>query len=164
MIAMLAFILPSALAFLAVLQPPLDLSHEVLPQAHVLGPHIMQRTTEAVPQSTLRTLRMMPIQGPTFAPPTTACPRPSDQYGLRYQTVTGTLIAHHARAPGGKFVVIQPPVAAAPHAEAVTDAVFDLLVSVPSGTLITLFNYPNAALSSAQPPYSCVEVAGRATP
>jgi hypothetical protein len=56
---------------------------------------------------------MVPTQGLTV-PPTKGCPRPSDQYRPRYQTVTGTLMARHALAIGGN-VVIQPLADEAPH-------------------------------------------------
>jgi hypothetical protein len=100
---------------------------------------------------------MVPSQG--IAPTLTGCPRPSDQYGPRYQTVTGALMARRTTPGGGKFVVIKTPSAAAPQAETVTDAVFDRLGSVPPGTLITFFSYTHASMSGAHPPYSCVELA-----
>jgi hypothetical protein len=97
----------------------------------------------------------------------TACPRPYDQYGHRYQTVTGTFIARQDVTPGGpdgKFVLIQAPSAAGPFSEAVTDTVFESLGSVQPGTVITLFGYVISSLSGAQALYSCVEIAGRSAP
>jgi hypothetical protein len=109
----------------------------------------------------------MPTQGPAFTPSTKPCPRPSDQYGPRYQAVTGTFMARHdasAGGQGGKFVLVKAPSAAAPQLEAVTDTVFDLLGSIPPGTEITLFGYVTSSLSGAQVPYSCVEIAGDSAP
>ena len=108
----------------------------------------------------------MPTYG-HLARPTNRCPRPYDQYGPRYQTVMGTFIARQDAAPGGpggKFVLIQAPSAAAPLSEAVTDTVFELLGAVQPGVVITLFGYVISSMAGAQAPYSCVEIAGRSAP
>jgi hypothetical protein len=92
------------------------------------------------------------------------CPRPYDQYGPRFSQIRGTFLFRHETAGGGRFVVIKSQSAAAPQSETITDEVFDTLGSVQPGTLIILFSYATPSLSSAQSPYSCVELSDVSAP
>jgi hypothetical protein len=85
------------------------------------------------------------------------CPRPSDQYGPRYETVSGAYRSRGVSPGGGKFVTIMSRDGAAPVSVNVTDKVFDVAGSLIIGTRITLVSYVRESLSGAQPPYSCIE-------
>ena len=87
------------------------------------------------------------------------CPRPSDQYGPRYEAVSGAYRSHGVSSGGGKFVTMLPRDGAAPISLNVTDKVFDIARSLQIGTLITVVSYVRASMSGAQPPYSCIELA-----
>jgi len=87
------------------------------------------------------------------------CPRPSDQYGPRYQIITGTYQSRGVSPGGGKFVMISLRDWATSVSVSVTDEVFDLAGSLTIGTPITLFIYVRNSMSGAQPPYSCIELA-----
>jgi hypothetical protein len=87
------------------------------------------------------------------------CPRPSDQYGPRYEIVTGTYQSRRLTPGGGKFVLISPKDSATSVSVNVTDEVFDLAGSLTIGTSITLVSYVRNSTSGAQPPYSCIELA-----
>jgi hypothetical protein len=87
------------------------------------------------------------------------CPRPSDQYGSRYETVNGAYRSRGVSPGGGKFVIIMPRAGAAPVSVNVTDEIFDVAGSLKVGTHITLVGYVSNSMSGAQPPYSCIELA-----
>ena len=86
------------------------------------------------------------------------CPRPSDQYGPRYEAVSGAYRSRGLSPGGGKFVTMMPRDGAAPVSLNVTDKVFDIAGSLKIGTLITVVSYVRASMSGAQPPYSCIEL------
>jgi hypothetical protein len=91
-------------------------------------------------------------------PAVNPCPRPSDQYGPRYEIMAGTYLSRGVSPGGGKFVTIRPTDrGAAPVSVNVTDRVFDIAGTLAAGTHITLFGYVGASVSGAQPPYSCIE-------
>jgi hypothetical protein len=85
------------------------------------------------------------------------CPRPSDQYGPRYETMRGAFRSRGVSQGGGKFVIIMPRDGAAPVSVNVTDKVFEISGSLVIGTRITLVGYVRESLSGAQPPYGCIE-------
>ena len=87
------------------------------------------------------------------------CPRPSDEYGPRYETVSGAYRSRGVSPGGGNFVTIMPRDGAAPVSVNVTERVFNIAGSLSIGTLITLVSYVKDSLSGAQPPYSCIELA-----
>jgi hypothetical protein len=86
------------------------------------------------------------------------CNRPVDQYGPRYEAVSGAYRARGVSPGGGKFVTIMPRNAAAVSVT-VTDEAYNVVGSLTIGTQITLVSRASHSLSSAQPPYSCVEFA-----
>ena len=87
------------------------------------------------------------------------CPRPSDQYGPRYEAVSGGYRSRGTSPGGGKFVIIMPRGGAAPLSLSVTAKVFNAAGSLKIGARITLVAYVTHALSGSQPPYSCIEPA-----
>jgi hypothetical protein len=87
------------------------------------------------------------------------CPRPSDQYGALYETVSGAYRSRGVSPGGGNFVTIMPRDGAAPVSVNVTERVFNIAGSLTIGTPITLVSYLKDSLSGAQPPYSCIEPA-----
>jgi hypothetical protein len=87
------------------------------------------------------------------------CPRPSDQYGPRYEIITGVYRSRGVTPGGGKFVTITSADRAAPVSVSVTGEVFDVAGTLVVGTHITLVGYVTNSLSGAQPPYSCIELA-----
>ena len=87
------------------------------------------------------------------------CPRPSDQYGPRYEAVSGAYQSRGVSPGGGKFVTIMPRDRAALVSLNVTDKVFDVAGSLKIRTPITVVSYVKASMSGAQPPYSCIELA-----
>ena len=87
------------------------------------------------------------------------CPRPSDQYGPRYEAVSGAYRSRGTSPGGGKFVIIVPRGGAGPVSLNVTDNAFDIARLLTIGTRITVVGYVRASVSSAQPPYSCIELA-----
>ena len=87
------------------------------------------------------------------------CPRPSDQYGPRYEAVSAAYRSRSRSPGGGKFMTITPRDGAAQLSLNVTDKVFDIAGSIKIGTLITVVSYVRASMSGAQPPYSCIELA-----
>ena len=87
------------------------------------------------------------------------CPRPSDQYGPRYETVSGAYQSRGISPGGGKFVTIMPRDGALPFSVTVTDEVFNVARSLRTGTKINLVSYVSHSLSGAEPPYSCIESA-----
>jgi hypothetical protein len=87
------------------------------------------------------------------------CPRPSDQYGPRYEAVGGAYRSRGISPGGGEFVTIMPRGGAAPVSLNVTDKVFGVAGSLSVGTNITVVGYVGASVSGAQPPYSCIEFA-----
>ena len=87
------------------------------------------------------------------------CPRPSDQYGPRYETVNGAYRSRGIFPGSGKFVTIMPKDGAAPVSVNVTDKVFDTIGTLVVGTRITLVGYVRHSMSGVQPPYSCIELA-----
>jgi len=87
------------------------------------------------------------------------CPRPSDQYGPRYEAVSGAYRSRGRSPGGGEFVTITLRDETAQVSLNVTDKVFDTAGSIKIGTLITLVSYARASMSGAQPPYSCIELA-----
>jgi hypothetical protein len=89
-----------------------------------------------------------------------SCPRPSDQHGPRYEIMTGAYQSRGVSPGGGKFVTIMGMDRAAPISVSVTDDVFDVAGTLAAGTRITLVGYVSNSASGAQPPYSCIELAG----
>ncbi len=87
-----------------------------------------------------------------------SCPRPADQYGPRYQIMTGAYHSRRRTSGGGKFVTIVVD-RASPISVPVTGDVFDAAGKLPAGTRVTLVGYVGASTSGAQPPYSCIELA-----
>ena len=87
------------------------------------------------------------------------CPRPSDQYGPRYETVNGAYRSRGISPGSGNFVTIMPKDGAAPVSVNVTDKVFDTIGTLVVGTRITLVGYVRHSMSGVQPPYSCIELA-----
>jgi len=87
------------------------------------------------------------------------CPRPSDQYGPRYEAVSGAYRSRGRSPGGGEFVTITLRDETAQVSLNVTDKVFGTAGSIKIGTLITLVSYARASMSGAQPPYSCIELA-----
>jgi hypothetical protein len=94
-----------------------------------------------------------------------SCPRPSDQYGLRYQFVTGTFKARGKTQGGGKYVTIilngslKPPYPVSEMSVAVSGEVFIATGNLSVGTRVTLVGYVGDSRSGAMPPYSCIEFA-----
>jgi hypothetical protein len=89
------------------------------------------------------------------------CPRPSDQYGPRYETISGAYRSRGVSPGGGKFVTITPRgQAPTPVSVSVADNVFDIIGSLKPGTVMTLVSYVGDSRSGAQPPYSCIELLG----
>jgi hypothetical protein len=87
------------------------------------------------------------------------CPRPADQYGPRYETVSGAYLSRGVSRGGGKFVTIMPKGGAAPVSVNTTETVFRRAGSLVIGTPITLVSYVKESLSGQRPPYSCIELA-----
>ena len=87
-----------------------------------------------------------------------SCPRPADQYGARYQIMTGVYQSRQ-KTPGGGTVVTITVDRASPMSVPVTGAVFDATGKVTAGTRVTLVGYVGASASGAQPPFSCIELA-----
>jgi hypothetical protein len=87
------------------------------------------------------------------------CPRPSDQYGPRFEIMTGSYRSRGVSPGGGKFVTIMGKDMAAPVSVNVTDDVFAAAGTLAVGTSISLLAYPSNPMSGSQPPYSCIELA-----
>ena len=87
------------------------------------------------------------------------CSQPGDQYGPRYQIISGTYQSRGVSPGGGKFMTITPKDWAAPVSLNVTDEVFDIAGTLAIGTPIILIGYVSNSASGAQPPYSCIELA-----
>ena len=87
------------------------------------------------------------------------CPRPTDQYGPRYEAVSGAYRSRAVSPGGGKFVTITPSGGAAPTSVNVTDQVFKAVGPLKIGARITLLGYVTHSLSGLQSPYSCIELA-----
>ena len=87
------------------------------------------------------------------------CKRPVDQYGPRYEAVSGAYRSRGVSPGGGKFVTIMPRDGAAPVSVTVTDEVFNVVGSLRIGIQITLVSYVSRSLFGAEPPYSCIELA-----
>jgi len=89
-----------------------------------------------------------------------SCPRPTDQYGPRYEIIVG---AYKSRMEGqgrGKYVTII--VDGAPHSVPVSDSVFSAAGTVQPGIRITLVGYVGHSMSGTSgvmPPFSCIELA-----
>ena len=80
------------------------------------------------------------------------CPRPSDEYGPRYEAVSGAYRSHGVSPGGGKFVTIMPRDGAAPVSLNVTDRVLDIAGSLEIGALITVVSYVRASMSGRSRP------------
>jgi hypothetical protein len=87
-----------------------------------------------------------------------SCPRPADQYGPRYQIMTGVYQSRQ-KAPGGGTVVTIMVDRASPMSVPVTSDVFSVAGIVRPGTRVTLVGYVSDSMSGAMPPYSCIELA-----
>ena len=87
-----------------------------------------------------------------------SCPRPADQYGPRYQIMTGVYQSRQ-KTPGGGTVVTIMVDRASPMSVPVTGGVFDAAGKLTVGTRVTLVGYVGASTSGAQPPFSCIELA-----
>jgi len=88
-----------------------------------------------------------------------SCLRPNDQYGPRYEVVTGAYQSRGISPGRGKFVTIMPTAGAAPVSVNVTDEVFNAAGSLKIDARIILVSYVTHSLSGSQPPYSCIEPA-----
>jgi len=87
-----------------------------------------------------------------------SCPRPADQYGVRYQ-ISGGAYQSRGRTPGGgKFVTILAD-GAAPVSVTVTDDLFRAAGALPPGARVTLVGYIQSSMSGSQPPFACAELA-----
>src|SRR5215469_9446181 len=86
------------------------------------------------------------------------CPRPSDQYGPRYEAVSGAYQSRAVSRGGGKSVTITPSGGAAPISVNVTGKVFKAVGSLKIGARMTLLGYVTHSLSGLRPPYSCIEL------
>ena len=87
-----------------------------------------------------------------------SCPRPTDKEGAPlYQSESGAFVARKTNEGGGLFVEITPSSSKANLSLRVTEAVYQAVASLERGRKVTLFGYVNAAMSGADPPYSCVE-------
>jgi hypothetical protein len=86
-----------------------------------------------------------------------SCPRPADQYGQRYQLMTGVYQSRQ-KAPGGGTVVTIKMDRASPASVPVTDGVFGVARNIRAGTRLTLVSYVGDARSGAMRPYSCIEL------
>lgn len=89
--------------------------------------------------------------------PPGSCPRPTDQYGPRYQFVTGTYQARGNGPGGGIYVTILRD--GSPASLPVSGDVFGAAGTLRPGTRITLVGYLRDSRSGAMPPYSCIELA-----
>jgi len=89
--------------------------------------------------------------------PAGSCPRTSDQYGPRYQFVTGTYQARGKGPGGGIYVTITTD--GSPASLPVSGDVFSAAGTLRPGTRITLVGYVQDSRSGAMPPYSCIELA-----
>jgi hypothetical protein len=87
-----------------------------------------------------------------------SCPWPADQYGPRYQIMTGVYQSRQ-KTPGGGTVVTIMVERAAPVSVPVTGGVFSVAGNVRPGTRVTLVGYVRDSRSGAMPPYSCIELA-----
>ena len=87
-----------------------------------------------------------------------ACPRPTDQYGPRYETLSGAYLSRGVSPGGGKFVTIMPRDGAASVSVSTTERIFRSAGSLIIGTPITLVSYVKESLSGQHPPYSCIEL------
>jgi hypothetical protein len=88
-----------------------------------------------------------------------SCPRPSDQRGPLYETVTGAFQSRGVSAGGGMFITIIENNSAGPISVNVVAGVFESTRNLPAGTRITLVGYVSNSLSGVHPPYSCLELA-----
>jgi hypothetical protein len=90
------------------------------------------------------------------APPG-SCPRPTDQYGPRYQIMSGAYQSRGETQAGGKYVTII--VDGSPNSVPVSGGMFSAAGKVRPGTRITLVGYVGHSMSGAMPPFSCIELA-----
>jgi hypothetical protein len=94
-----------------------------------------------------------------------SCPRPTDQYGPRYQINTGAYQSRGETRGGGKYVTIilngslKPPYPVSEMSVAVSGDVFIATGNLSVGTRVTLVGYVGDSRSGAMPPYSCIELA-----
>jgi hypothetical protein len=86
-----------------------------------------------------------------------SCPRPTDQYGPRYQIMTGAYQSRGEARGGGKYVTII--VDESPISVPVSGDVFSAAGKVRPGTRVTLVGYVGHSMSGAMPPFSCIELA-----
>ena len=87
-----------------------------------------------------------------------SCPRPTDSEGAPlYQSESGTFVARKTSEGGGRFVEISPPGSQANRSLRVTEEVYRAVESLERDRKVTLFGYVKAAMSGAEPPYSCIE-------
>jgi hypothetical protein len=80
------------------------------------------------------------------------CPRPTDQYGPRYQVMAGTYQSRGVSPGGGKFVTIRPREWTAPVSVNVTGGVFDIAGALTIGTSVILVGYVSNSASGASRP------------
>jgi hypothetical protein len=86
-----------------------------------------------------------------------SCPRPTDQYGRRYQIMTGAYQSRGKTQGGGKYVTII--VDESPNSVPISDDVFSVAGHIRTGTRVTLVGYVGHSTSGAMPPFSCIELA-----
>jgi hypothetical protein len=94
-----------------------------------------------------------------------SCPRPTDQYGPRYQTMTGAYQSRGKTQGGGKYVTIvlnrslKPPYPVSEKSVPVSGDVFNAAGKIRPGTRVTLVGYVGHSMSGSMPPFSCIELA-----
>ena len=88
-----------------------------------------------------------------------SCPRPVDQYGARYESLTGAYQSRGETPGDGKFLTLLPDRAAAPMSIMVTDGAFRAARTLRAGARITVLAYSGSSIAGAQPPFSCLELA-----
>jgi hypothetical protein len=89
--------------------------------------------------------------------PPSSCPRPADQYGPRYQIMTGAYQSRGNEPWGGQYVTIMRD--KSPISVPVSGDVFNAAGNLRPGTRVTLVGYVSDSMSGAMPPYSCIELA-----
>jgi hypothetical protein len=86
-----------------------------------------------------------------------SCPRPTDQYGPRYQIMAGAYQSRGETQGGEMYLTMI--VDGSPHSVPVSGNVFRAAGKVRHGARITLVGYAGHSMSGAMPPFSCIELA-----
>jgi hypothetical protein len=127
--------------------PPHALAVLVAMGDETLEPH--PETSIAQASSRMRTASAIGAPG--------SCPRPVDQYGTRYQSLTGAYQSRGETPGGGKYLTLLPDRAAAPMSIMVTAGAFDAARTLRAGARITVVAYMRSSMSGVQPPFSCID-------